>query len=111
MRHDPIMKHSPASVFIAQTKPIDLRCMSHSGTSMIPCCVYISAVNEREEAAPTGCGASLCTVVLVGFSVILVVFTFPFSLLAIIKVGACIYVYWTLKIWAHLEKRGTINWR
>ena len=90
------MKHSPASVFIAQAKPIDLRCMSHSGTStlMIPCCVYISAVNEREEAAPTGCGASLCTVVLVGFSVILVVLTFPFSLLAIIKVG-CMYVYWT----------------
>lgn len=41
----------------------------------------------QEEVPPTGCGATLCTGVLVVVSVILLIFTFPFSLIAIIKVN------------------------
>jgi regulator of protease activity HflC (stomatin/prohibitin superfamily) len=39
-----------------------------------------------EELPPEGCGTTLCTGVLIFFSGLLLILTFPFSLIAVIKV-------------------------
>jgi len=47
---------------------------------------YVDTYDEAEEVVATGCATTCCSIVLWIFSIIFALFTFPFSLLFIIKV-------------------------